>query len=100
LPDPVSPVINTDAEDGETCLQNPHDILHGLRSADQVAESSRVAQLACQRLHLAGDPNAAHRAVPARSATPGRLEWFLDIPRMRPASIAAMTRSSLPLPVI
>jgi hypothetical protein len=80
LPEPVSPVISTDAEDGADLLDYSHDILHHLRLANQIAQSSCFAQLACQRRHLAPVANVAQRTVQQGSRNTSPLQRLFDIP--------------------
>jgi len=97
LPDPVSPVINTDAEDGETCSKIR------MTSCMVFDPPIRSPSLPVSRNGVsapppAGDPERGPSRCPQGAQHRG-LEWFLDIPEC-----ACLDRrndsSSLPLPVI
>src|SRR6267143_1877724 len=98
LPDPVSPVINTDAEDGETCsrirMTSCMVFDPPIRSPSlPVSRNWRVSASTCRR------SRTRHIARSSKERNTAALSGF-SIYQNAPASIAAMTRSSLPLPVI
>jgi len=96
LPDPVSPVISTDAS---SCghLHDAHHFLHRLRPADEVAQPSR-SRIAVAAPPIARISRLAQRAVQQRAQY--RPFNGFSMYQNAPASIAATARSSLPLPVI
>ena len=98
LPDPVSPVINTDADDGETCsrirMTSCMFFEPPIRSPSlPVSRNWRVSASTCRRSRT--------RPI-ARSSRERRTAAFsgFSMYQKAPASIAAMTRSSLPFPVM
>src|SRR6266550_2064659 len=98
LPDPVSPVINTDAEDGETCskirMTSCMVFDPPIRSPSlPVSRNWRVSASTCRR------SRTRPIARSSKDRNTAALSGF-SIYQNAPASIAAMTRSSLPLPVI
>ena len=79
FPEPVSPVISTDAIEGDDLLHHAHDVLHRFRPPHHVAETSRLSQLARERHDLPPSALESQRAIEQR-AQDGRLERLFDIP--------------------
>ena len=99
MPDPVSPVISTEADEGATCSTRRMTSCIGLACADQFADAARPRAVAAS-----APPLAAGRApCPARgrAAPAGRRPFSgFSMYQKAPASMAATARSSLPLPVM